>query len=158
MSNKRRRREKGSGLGVGMDNFQTREEYAMYDVLNYFSFTLFYIGRHIRVLDSNIVRLKQNAHSLSITPSTIPSYTLALYPLTVSRAARLQESEWEEQYSLECIRQAWEEEVDGVREEWSRAMEKVRSRMLEGLEERRRRGREDKDGEGINGKLYSYQL
>jgi hypothetical protein len=76
---------------------------------------------------------------------------MSLYPLTVSRSARLQENEWEEHYAMECVRQGWEEEVESVRDEWSKAMERVRSRMLEGLDERRRRGREDKDGEGING-------
>ena len=40
------------------------------------------------------------------------------------------------------------EERERVEEEWKRGRERIRERMLEGIEERRRRAREEKDGEG----------
>ncbi len=49
------------------------------------------------------------------------------------------------------MRIAYEEERDRVEEEWRKGRDRVRERLLEGVEERRRRAREEKDGEGISG-------
>ena len=46
------------------------------------------------------------------------------------------------------IETAYEEERDRVEEEWKRGRDMIRKRLLEGIEERRRRAREEKDGEG----------
>lgn len=46
---------------------------------------------------------------------------------------------------------AWEEERERVEEEWKKGRERVRERLFEGIEERRRRAREEKDGEGVVG-------
>lgn len=43
---------------------------------------------------------------------------------------------------------AYDEERERVEEEWRRGRERIRERMLEGIEERRRRAREEKEGEG----------
>ncbi|EKM50539.1 uncharacterized protein PHACADRAFT_263876 [Phanerochaete carnosa HHB-10118-sp] len=56
----------------------------------------------------------------------------------------------EEQHALECVQQAYEEERERVEEEWKRGRERIKERLLEGIEERRRRAREDKEGEGTS--------
>ena len=54
----------------------------------------------------------------------------------------------DEKRELEMIETAYEEERDRVEEEWKRGRDMIRKRLLEGIEERRRRAREEKDGEG----------
>jgi hypothetical protein len=54
----------------------------------------------------------------------------------------------DEKRELEMIDTAYEEERDRVEEEWKRGRDMIRKRLLEGIEERRRRAREEKDGEG----------
>ena len=60
----------------------------------------------------------------------------------------------DEKRELEIIDTAYEEERDRVEEEWRRGRDMIRKRLLEGIEERRRRAREEKDGEGNVGGLY----
>lgn len=78
---------------------------------------------------------------------------LRLYPLSLERSALLAQLASEESYACETVRIAYEEERDRVEEEWRKGRDKVRERLLEGIEERRRRAREEKDGEGISGEL-----
>ena len=52
------------------------------------------------------------------------------------------------------IETAYEEERDRVEEEWKRGRDMIRKRLLEGIDERRRRAREEKDGEGNVGGSY----
>jgi len=54
----------------------------------------------------------------------------------------------DEKRELDIIETAYEEERDRVEEEWKRGRDMIRKRLLEGIEERRRRAREEKDGEG----------
>jgi hypothetical protein len=54
----------------------------------------------------------------------------------------------EEKRALDLVETAYEEERDRVEEEWKRGRDRIRERLLEGIEERRRRAREEKDGEG----------
>jgi hypothetical protein len=54
----------------------------------------------------------------------------------------------DEKRELYMIGTAYEEERDRVEEEWKRGRDMIRKRLLEGIEERRRRAREEKDGEG----------
>ena len=75
-------------------------------------------------------------------------YALRLFPLTIERSAILTQLDMQERYAVECTQMAYDEERDRVEEEWKRGRERVRERLLEGIEERRRRAREDKDGEG----------
>jgi hypothetical protein len=57
------------------------------------------------------------------------------------------------------IETAYEEERDRVEEEWKRGRDTIRKRLLEGIEERRRRAREEKDGEGnVGGSQISSPL
>ena len=60
----------------------------------------------------------------------------------------------DEKRELEMIETAYEEERDRVEEEWKRGRDMIRKRLLEGIEERRRRAREEKDGEGNVGGSY----
>lgn len=87
------------------------------------------------------------AHQLTLSPEYVPEYVLALYPISLERAAALHQLALDEEYSLECAQAAWEDESTRIEEEWKKGQEKVRDRMLEGIEERRKRAREDKDGE-----------
>ncbi|KAF8517920.1 hypothetical protein BU17DRAFT_91348 [Hysterangium stoloniferum] len=91
---------------------------------------------------------QQASHQLSVAPHLFPEYVLALYPISLERAARLHQLVLDEEYALECAHAAWEEERARVEEEWRKGRERIRDRMLEGIEERRKRAREDKDGEG----------
>jgi hypothetical protein len=87
------------------------------------------------------------AQQLAVSPHTVSEYALALYPTSLERAAGLHQLALDEEYALECAQAAWEEESARIEEEWKRGQERIRDRMLEGIEERRKRAREDKDGE-----------
>lgn len=82
-------------------------------------------------------------------------YKLRLYPLSLERSALLAQLEFEERHQIECAETAYNEERDRVEEEWKRGRERVRERLLEGIEERRRRAREEKDGEGTSGGVFN---
>ncbi|KZV93149.1 hypothetical protein EXIGLDRAFT_717569 [Exidia glandulosa HHB12029] len=86
--------------------------------------------------------------TLHTAPETHAEFTMRLYPKSLERAALLRQIAYEETYALECAKQAWDEERVKVEQEWSKGRERVRERLLEGVEERRRRAREEKDGEG----------
>ncbi|KAF9482644.1 hypothetical protein BDN70DRAFT_911604 [Pholiota conissans] len=105
-------------------------------------------GRHFA---ETVSSLHNTAHILSTRPELSPLYRLRLYPITLERSALLAQYEVEERYTLECARVAYEEERERVEEEWRRGRERVRERLLEGIEERRRRAREEKEGDGTLG-------
>ncbi|KAL5537054.1 hypothetical protein ACEPAF_877 [Sanghuangporus sanghuang] len=102
-----------------------------------------------RQYTENISALSANALQLATRPETSSGYMLRLYPLSLERSALLAQITAEEEYAHETVRIAYEEERDRVEEEWRKGRERIRERMLEGIEERRRRAREEKDGEGI---------
>lgn len=95
------------------------------------------------------------ANKLSIRPEDSHEFLLRLYPISLERSARLAQLASEEEYAHEGVRVAWEEERDRVEDEYRRGRERVRERLLEGIEERRRKAREEKDGEGITGALFT---
>ncbi|KAF9558730.1 hypothetical protein CPC08DRAFT_596054, partial [Agrocybe pediades] len=99
----------------------------------------------------NIAALHNTSHILSTRPELSPVYMLRMFPLSLERSALLAQLEVEERYSLECAQVAYEEERERVEDEWKRGRERVREKLLEGIEERRRRAREEKEGEGIIG-------
>jgi len=78
-------------------------------------------------------------------------FKLRLFPLSLERSAQLAQFEAEERYAIECAQIAYDEERERVEEEWKKGRQRVRERLLEGIEERRRRAREEKEGEGIFG-------
>ncbi|TDL23761.1 hypothetical protein BD410DRAFT_838768 [Rickenella mellea] len=103
--------------------------------------------------ERQLAEMASSQHSIAIQlstrPQTLPAYNLRLYPVTLERSALLAQLAAEEEYALEGVRTAWEEEREQVENEWKRGRERVRERLLEGIEERRRRAREEKDGEGV---------
>ena len=112
----------------------------------------------IRQCNEQITVLQSSAMQLATRPESSSAYMLRLYPLTLERSALLQQIASEEEYEHEAVRIAYEEERDRVEEEWKRGRERVRERLLEGIEERRRRAREEKDGEWISGECAHFQL
>lgn len=96
----------------------------------------------------SISALHSVAMQLAARPETLPSYTLRLYPLSIERSALLAQLAVEERNSLDSAEAAYELERERVEEEWKRGRDRIRERLLEGIEERRRRARDEKDGEG----------
>ena len=95
---------------------------------------------------------------LAARPETLPSYTLRLYPLSIERSALLAQLAVEERNSLESAESAYELERERVEEEWKRGRDRIRERLLEGIEERRRRARDEKDGEGTVGGTWTFSF
>ncbi|KAI0272408.1 hypothetical protein BC834DRAFT_856600 [Gloeopeniophorella convolvens] len=95
-----------------------------------------------------ISALHSMAVQLTKRPETLPAYSLRLYPLSIERSALLAQLAVEERNSLESAEAAYELERERVEEEWKRGRDRIRERLLEGIEERRRRARDEKDGEG----------
>jgi hypothetical protein len=96
----------------------------------------------------SISALHSVAMQLAARPEALPSYTLRLYPLSIERSALLAQLAVEERNALESADAAYELERERVEEEWKRGRDRIRERLLEGIEERRRRARDEKDGEG----------
>ncbi|KAJ7437816.1 hypothetical protein B0H11DRAFT_2255073 [Mycena galericulata] len=105
-------------------------------------------GRHY---NETVSALQRTAMQLSTRPETLPLYELRLLPLSLERSALLVQLETEEKHAIDCAHMAYEEERQRVEEEWRRGRDRVRERLLEGIEERRRRAREEKEGEGTVG-------
>lgn len=101
-----------------------------------------------RQYSENISVLYSNFQQLSTRPETNALFNLRLLPLSLERSALLAQLELEEKHGLESAQIAYDEERERVEEEWKRGRDRVRERLMEGIEERRRRAREEKDGEG----------
>ena len=96
---------------------------------------------------------------LSTKPDAMPIYNIRLLPISIERSALLHQYELEEAYGLERAQTAYEEERHRVEDEWKKGRDRVRERLMEGIEERRRRAREEKEGEGTSaGLFYSFFL
>ncbi|EJD43738.1 hypothetical protein AURDEDRAFT_114544 [Auricularia subglabra TFB-10046 SS5] len=102
-----------------------------------------------RIHHEKLQALVHSGQALWADPAAHPDFVLRLYPKSLERAALLSQINYEESYALECARMSWEEERDKVESEWRKGLDRVRERLLEGVEERRKRAREEKDGEGI---------
>ncbi|KAH9943835.1 hypothetical protein B0H21DRAFT_747777 [Amylocystis lapponica] len=102
-------------------------------------------GRHYAEIISD---LHSTSIQLSTRPESYPAYNLRLYPLTLERSALLVAATLQERHGMDGVRTAYEEEVEKVEEEWRRGRERIKERLLDGIEERRRRARDEKDGEG----------
>ncbi|CAE6406173.1 unnamed protein product [Rhizoctonia solani] len=101
--------------------------------------------------------LRANAHQLYTHPNTHPEFSLRLYPITLERTANLNRIEAAEQAGIARAEAAYEEEQEKIEEEWKRQKERLRERMLEAIEERRRKAREEKDGEGAGESILDPQ-
>jgi hypothetical protein len=84
-------------------------------------------------------------------PSEDRMYLLQMYPVTLERSARLNMAMLDYEASLLRAEQAYVDETTRVEEEWTTGKARVRERLLEGIEERRRKAREEKDGDGVSG-------
>jgi hypothetical protein len=98
--------------------------------------------------------LRDTCLQLSSRPESSSLYNLRLYPLSLERSALLAQCEGEERRGLECVDVAYDEEKLRVEEECRIGRMRVRERLLEGLEERRKKAREEKEGEGTSGAPY----
>lgn len=101
--------------------------------------------------------LLATSFQLSAHPETSSLYALRLYPLSLERSALLAQYASEEQRSLLNVDVVYEEEKMRIEEECRVGRTRVRERLMEGLEERRKKAREEKEGEGTNGGI-SYTL
>ncbi|KAF5360037.1 hypothetical protein D9758_007640 [Tetrapyrgos nigripes] len=101
-----------------------------------------------RFYTENISTLHAVNIQLSTKPEAYNLFNLRLLPLSVERSAILAQLEMQETYALEAAEVAYEEERERVEDEWKRGRERVKERLMEGIEERRKRAREDKEGEG----------
>jgi hypothetical protein len=103
--------------------------------------------------------LVNTAYRLCTEASEDTLFNLSLYPITLERSARLNQAAIDYEDALRHADQAYEEELNKLHEEWQTGRERVKERLLEGIEERRRRAREDKDGDGIlNGASISNRM
>lgn len=93
--------------------------------------------------------LVNTAYRLCTEASEDTLFNLSLYPITLERSARLNQATLDYEAALLHADQAYEEELNKLHEEWQTGRERVKERLLEGIEERRRRAREEKDGDGI---------
>lgn len=64
----------------------------------------------------------------------------------------------EERRGLACVDVAYEEEKMRVDDECRAGRARVRERLLEGLEERRKKAREEKEGEGTSGGMSFHSI
>jgi hypothetical protein len=101
-----------------------------------------------------ISRFKQNAEALAYTPETNDQFAMRLYRLNVEWRALQTQIHFEDEHEAKCTWRAYDEEVKRVEEECRTGRELVRERLLKGIEERRRKAREEKDGEGTSGSFY----
>jgi hypothetical protein len=83
---------------------------------------------------------------------------MRLYRLNVEWRALKAQIRSEEDHEGRCIWRTYDEEVKRVEEECRTGRDLVRERLLKGIEERRRKAREEKDGEGTGGMYISIQL
>jgi hypothetical protein len=81
-----------------------------------------------------------------------------MYPISLKRTAWLSKLEYEERIALDNAQVAYEEERKRVDEEWRKGRDRLREQMLEGIEERRRRAREEKEGEGTVGGITNSSI
>ena len=101
-----------------------------------------------------ISRLKQSAEALAYSPETNDQFAMRLYRLNLEWRALQSQIQYEVEHEAKCTWRAYDEEVKRVEEECRTGRELVRERLLKGIEERRRKAREEKDGEGTSGSFY----
>ncbi|KAH7106034.1 hypothetical protein BKA62DRAFT_688663 [Auriculariales sp. MPI-PUGE-AT-0066] len=102
-----------------------------------------------RVQNERVQALALSGTQLFADPGGHPEFVMRLLPHSIERTALLNQINYDEAYGLENARMAWEEERERVDTEWRKGVERIKERLLEGIEERRRRAREEKEGEGV---------
>lgn len=109
---------------------------------------------HVRIYTNSLTTLTTFSRLLHQSPADSAAYSIRLYPLALERAALIDALELEEQHALDSIRTAWKAESSQIEDEYRKGKLRLKERVVEGLEERRRRAREEKEGDGVvsNGK------
>ncbi|KAF9517838.1 hypothetical protein BS47DRAFT_1389550 [Hydnum rufescens UP504] len=105
--------------------------------------------RRDEIYSSSLTALTSLARRLHQNPADTAAYAARLYPLALERAALLDAIELEEQHALDSAQTIWKAEVNQIDDEFKKGKARLRERIMEGLEERRRRAREEKEGEAI---------
>ncbi|KZP30507.1 hypothetical protein FIBSPDRAFT_814801 [Athelia psychrophila] len=109
------------------------------------------IDRRDECIHDRMKALHSASLQLSARPESSPLYNLRLYPLSLERSAMLVQSAGEERRGLSCVDVAYEEEKMRIEDEYLAGRSRIKERLLEGLEERRKKAREEKEGEGTSG-------
>ena len=123
-----------------------RDEY----VMRYHYFSGLILTRRLSHKAAELsTELVDAAYLLCTEASKDKLFNLSLYPITLERSARLNQATLDYEAALLHADQAHEEELNKLHEEWQTGRERVKERLLEGIEERRKRAREEKDGDGI---------
>lgn len=102
-----------------------------------------------RIYTNSLTTLTTFSRLLHQSPADSAAYSVRLYPIALERAALLDAIDIEEQHALDSVRAAWKAEVALIEDEYRKGQLRLRERVLEGLEERRRRARDEKEGDGV---------
>lgn len=102
-----------------------------------------------RITAASLQALTHLAHQLHQNPAETPGYVLRLYPIALERAALLHAIHYEEDFELNTTEMLFNHEMKQIEDDFDKSRTRLRERVLEGLEERRRRAREEKEGEGV---------
>lgn len=104
---------------------------------------------YYRITAASLQALTHLAHQLHQNPAETPGYVLRLYPIALERAALLHAIHYEEDFELNTTEMLFNHEMKQIEDDFDKSRTRLRERVLEGLEERRRRAREEKEGEGV---------
>ena len=71
-----------------------------------------------------------------------------MYPISLERSALLSSLEFQERHIIQSAQNTYEDERTKVDGDWNKSRESIRAIMLDEIEERRKRARDEKDGDG----------
>lgn len=83
---------------------------------------------------------------------------MRFYQLNIEWRALNAQIRSEGEHEHKCLCETYEDEIKNVEEECRTGRDLVRDRLLKGIEERRRKAREEKDGEGTSGAYFAYLI
>ncbi|KAF8316533.1 hypothetical protein DL93DRAFT_2077738 [Clavulina sp. PMI_390] len=86
---------------------------------------------------------------LQHNPSENSAFVARFYPTTIERGAILNAIEHSEQHASLTIEMLFNHEMKQIEDDFEKSRARLKERVMEGLEERRRRAREEKEGEGV---------
>ncbi|EJU03577.1 hypothetical protein DACRYDRAFT_49791 [Dacryopinax primogenitus] len=102
-----------------------------------------------RIFNAELALPAQGYQALLTYPPTNSNFQLAMYQLSLVRAAALAQIDKDEEYALECADIAREDERRVIEEEWKKGREDARQRMIAGLGEGRRKAKEELEAQDI---------
>lgn len=120
------------------------------------SSTLDNIRRIGRSYTDTISRSKENPDSLTCHPEWNETFAMRFYQLNIEWRALIAQIRSEGVHEHKCLCETYDAEIKNVEEEEYRTgRDLVRDRLLKGIEERRRKAREEEDGEGTSGVYFA---